>query len=144
MEKPRARVFDLDGTLVDVRGIRHLIAGEGFDAFHRASATCPPNDDVIRAARKSADDGVTNLVFTGRMERYRSLSVAWLRHHGVPYTRMWMRADEDYRADFIIKKHMFQSASRIYNIVDAWDDRPEIVDLWNHLGVPVTVVPGWE
>lgn len=41
MNLPEAVLFDCDGTLVDVSGIRHLLNGPGrFDAFHRASAAC--------------------------------------------------------------------------------------------------------
>lgn len=144
MTRRKAQILDLDGTLVDVRTIRHLIQTKGYDAFHMASATCPPNDHVVEAVRKSHDEGLVNLVFTGRMERHRALSIAWLGRHRVPYAHMWMRHEGDYRKDFVVKKQMFDDASQTYDIVHAWDDRPDIIDLWHFLNVPCTVVPGWE
>lgn len=141
----KAKIWDLDGTLVNVRGILHLLGQKnGFDSFHRASSFCPPNTDVVRAARQSHEEGYANLIFTGRTEQYRALSVDWLGRNWVPYTHMWMRADGDYRKDFVVKREMYDEASRVYEIIHATDDRPEIVALWNHLGVPVTVIPGWE
>ena len=30
-----------------------------------------------------------------------------------------------------------------YNIIEAWDDNPAIIELWRSEGIPVREVPGW-
>jgi hypothetical protein len=145
LQKDKAIIWDLDGTLADVSGIRHLITAPtgGFDAFHRASEFVLPNEYVVRAAREAHDEGYTNLIFSGRFEKYRVLSTRWLEKNDVPYAHLEMRPDGDYRKDFLVKRDMFNAYAARYHITHAWDDRPAVIDLWNAIGLQVTVVPGW-
>ena len=141
---PEAVLFDMDGTLCDVRGIRHLIDGPGsFHAFHRASASCPPNPEVVAAAQREHAAGRAVLVVTARLHRYRNLTAMWLALNGVPSDGMWMRADQDFRPDVAVKADILKRIRGLYTVVGAWDDRPEVVALWRSEGIPVTVVPGW-
>lgn len=52
--KVAALLVDLDGTLVDVSGIRHFVEGgkRDFDSFHLESVNCPPNWNVLEAVKK--------------------------------------------------------------------------------------------
>lgn len=136
-------IWDMDGTLVNVTDIRHLARAKDFDAFHQASEFCPPNDHVVRAARRAQDEGHINIVCTGRMERHRALSRRWLKKHDVPYAYLWMRADGDYRKDFVVKRDMLLAARIAFDIVGVWDDRPEVIEMWENHGLTVTPVPGW-
>lgn len=141
----KAVIYDLDGTLVDVRSIRHYVEGpkRDFGAFHKASKFCPPHEWVIGAARQSHEAGYANLIFTGRMEHHRALSTEWLKAWDVPFAALEMRPEGDYRKDFIVKRDMYRTYCRDYRIVRAYDDNPAIIDLWENLGVPVVPVPGW-
>ncbi|NUP47260.1 MAG: hypothetical protein HOW97_08090 [Catenulispora sp.] len=139
-----AVIFDVDGTLCDVRGIRHLIAEKGFPAFHAASIDCPPHAHVVAAARIAAADGLAVLIVTGRAERWRRLTSMWLAIHDVPSTVLRMRADGDYRKDYLVKREILRRLRGRYRIVHAWDDNPAIVQLWAEEGIPTTVVPGWD
>lgn len=142
-----AVLFDLDGTLCDVRSIRHHVTGtvKDFDAFHRASADCPPNQDVVEAARKARADGLGVLIVTGRAEKYRELSSLWLARHGVEFDAMWMRPDGDFRPDYVIKEEILQDIILSgWRPVEAHDDRPPVAEVWERHGIPVTLAPGWE
>lgn len=57
MHKPSAVLVDVDGTLVDVTGIRHLVEGENrdFNAFHKASIDCQPNFPVLHRVQEHHD-----------------------------------------------------------------------------------------
>lgn len=139
-----AVIFDVDGTLCDVRSVRHLIDEKGFDAFHRASGGCPPHDHVVEAAHAAAAAGHAVLVVTGRSEKWRSLTSMWLALHAVPSDVLRMRPDRDYRKDYVIKRAILARLRSRYDIVHAWDDHPAVLRLWEEEGIPTTVVPGWD
>jgi hypothetical protein len=145
MEKRDAHIFDVDGTLCNVRGIRHLIDSPGgFDAFHYASASCLPNPWVADKARRLHSEGVAILVVTGRVEKFRRLTSWWLADHAIPSDKLEMRADGDFRKDFIVKREILRRLQLNYNIIGADDDNPHVIALWEHEGIPYTVVPGWD
>ena len=147
---PEASIFDMDGTLCDVRGIRHHVLGgpqngyrKNFDAFHRDAVNCPPNPWVVEAARAEHTAGRAVLIVTAREARHRNTTAFWLALHGVPSDGMWMRANGDYRPDFEIKREILAKIRQRYRPVAAWDDNPTVVRLWESEGIPVTLVPGW-
>lgn len=140
-----ATIFDVDGTLCDVSSIRHLINGPGgFDAFHRASIDCPPHDWVVEAAREVHAAGDAVLIVTGRAWKHRHITAMWLALHGIPSDALWMRRDGDFRKDFIVKRDILRRIRQLYNPVHAWDDNPNVLDLWEQENIPFTVVPGWD
>lgn len=141
---PGAVIADCDGTLVDVAGIRPLIDGPGrFHAFHMASVNCPPNQWAIDELREHHAAGRAILIVTARQARYRHVTAWWLALHGVPSEAMWMRATNDSRPDHIVKAEILAKIRREWNPIHAYDDRPEVVEVWERAGIPVTVVPGW-
>jgi len=141
---PEAVIFDVDGTLCDVSGIRHLLDGPGrFDKFHRMSINCPPHQWVVDAAKAEDAAGRAVLIVTGRSTRYRDITAVWLALHGVPSESMFMRAHDDFRPDDVVKAEILAKIRTRWTPVAAWDDRPSIVRLWEREGIPVTVVPGW-
>jgi hypothetical protein len=141
-----ATIFDVQGTLIDVRPIRHLVAGQhkDFDAFHKATGDCAPNKDVVRAAQQAHRDGNAVLVVTGMNAVYRRLVRGWLTQHRVPCDGLWTRDNGDYRKDVIVKGEILSTIRRWYEPDEAWDDNPAIVGLWEIMGLRVNVVPGWD
>jgi hypothetical protein len=145
IELRKATVFDVDGTLVNVQGIRHLINGpEGFHAFHMASINCPPNPWVVEAAQRDHANGKAVLIVTARKWMYRNLTAMWLAMHNVPSDGMWMRRNDDGRPDHLVKAGILRQIRRSFDPDEAWDDRPTVCDLWDREGLKVNVVPGWE
>jgi len=135
-----AVIFDLDGTLCDTSGIVHLIEGDDKDyaAFHAASAEAPPHDDVVAAAREQQAQGRAVLVVTSREFIWRDLSLDWLVEHDVPYDRLYMRIVGDYRKDVVIKKEILQQiADDGFEVLEAWDDKDTVIELWRDSGIAV-------
>ena len=146
MSRPPAAIVDVDGTLVDVSSVRHHVAGKkrNFELFLSESAHCPPVPMALTWVEEMHDSGHHILVVTARMEKWRGLTHTWLgRHLTRPHTELVMRADGDYRPDYEVKREIHAELASRYDIRAACDDNPNVVQLWNELGIPVTVVPGW-
>lgn len=143
-----AVVADVDGTIVDVTSIRHLINGPGgFHAFHRASVNCPVHQWVIDELRAHHAAGRAVLIVTAReaVPLFRHVTAWTLAIHGVPSEAMWMRARGDYRPDPVIKAEILDKITRRFpNVVRVYEDQPEIATrVWLPAALPVTLVPGW-
>ncbi len=146
--KTSAVIVDVDGTLVDVRGIRHHVTGPSksrdFDAFHTASADCPPIMETITWVEQMADAGHQIIVVTARMERWRTLTQRWIdRHVTRPIADLVMRADRDFRPDYEVKREIHAALTERFDIHHACDDNPSVIQLRNEVGIPVKVIPGW-
>lgn len=143
-----AVIVDVDGTLCDVASVLHHVqrTPKDFDAFHAGSADCPPHTDVIRQVVEHHRGGHTIVVVTARMYRWEDVTRDWLtRHLPVPHLGPFMRGDRDYRPDVEVKRdiHRVLTTDHGLSIVQAIDDSPAIIELWEQLGIPTTVVPGW-
>lgn len=143
-----AVIVDVDGTLCDVSTLRHHIASrpKNFDAFHAGSSQCPPITQTLEFIARHHGAGRTIVVVTARCYRWEGLTRAWLnRHVTAPFAGPFMRGDDDFRPDVEVKRAIHEILLRDhgYRIVEAIDDNPAIVALWQELGIPTTVVPGW-
>jgi uncharacterized HAD superfamily protein len=139
-----AVTFDLDGTLCDTSAIVHLVEGpdKDFPAFHAASADCPPNAQVVAAAREQRELGRAILVVTSREFIWRDLTLDWLVRHDIPYDALHMRIVGDYRKDVVVKAEILQQiVADGHTVLAAWDDKDEVIDLWRENGIDVHVVP---
>lgn len=146
MTSHEVTIFDVQGTLIDVTSVRHLVecAKPDFDAFHIATCECPPHQWVVDEARlQHANDKVV-AILTGMNGRFRPHLLTWLNRHDVPFDILMMRPDDDFRKDFMVKREMLEMLREQGLIAThAWDDNPRIIDLWKHEKIPFTVVPGW-
>lgn len=140
-----AVIFDVDGTLCDVQGIRHYVREErNFDLFHRASLFCPPIPEVV-ALTHSLDPRVKRIVVTARQNRYEDVTKMWLQKHNVRYDRLYMRAWDDTRKDYTVKREILaQIRSDGFVPVFAVDDNPQVIRLWKQEGIPVMEIPGFD
>jgi predicted kinase len=139
--------FDMDGTLNDVRGVRHFLAPKNgkkrrdFDSFHRMSEFEPAVDDVLQMAHDAHEAGFEVVITTARSEPYRETTQKWLDEHGVPYANIFMRKEGDFRTDYEVKKEMYDQISMYYDVVRCVDDNPQAIKAWREKGVAVTTVP---
>ena len=140
-------IFDMDGTLADVRSIRHHVVNDSrrkdFDAFHAESVNVPANQHVAQAARQAHRDGLAVLIVTARKAKWRHHTALWLAINNIPSDGMWMRADHDNRPDREVKTDILHRIRQTFEVVHAWDDNPAVIAVWESHGIPTTKVEGW-
>jgi len=132
-EKTPALILDLDGTLRDTSSIAHLLdeRPKDYAKFTVASHTCPPLQRVISAIRFGYR-GWHLLMFTGQKEMYRAQNIDWLEKHFGPVNWMAMRQNDDNRPAPLVKAEMVVRAQAYgYNPLEAWDDDPDVVRMYN-------------
>lgn len=141
-----AVIFDVDGTLADVRGIRHYVVGtrrKNFDAFHEESVNVPAHAHVANAAQVAHMLGHDVIVVTARKVRWARHTAMWLALNEIPSVSMFMRADADSRPDVEVKRDILKAVKNRWEVIAAWDDNPKIIELWKSEGIHTNVVEGW-
>ena len=132
-------IFDIDGTLADIAHRRHHVAKTPKDwrAFHAALDDDVPIPAVATLYRTLWESGRYDMqLLTGRNEAHRARTEAWLAAHDLAHHGLTMRADRDYRPDYVVKGEAmdrFLAAGK--SILFAVDDRQQVVDMWRRRGV---------
>ena len=131
-------VFDIDGTLADLTHRRHYVRTKpkNWGAFEKAIPMDDPIPFVVKYLLDLHDEGKTIILASGRGEQSRDNTTQWLDRWTLPYTRLYMRAFKDYRADDIIKEELLdQMISDGYTPDIVFDDRDRVVDMWRRRGI---------
>lgn len=140
-------VFDLDGTLLDLKGIRAWAKGErsDYETFHRIALQAPVIPWVREVAWNLVDQGFCTVVMTAREAIYWRKTEAWLDKHDIPYKKLVMRPQGDTFSDLTVKTSMVAAlVSQGHEIKLAFEDNPDLLKIWVSLGVPCVLVPGWD
>lgn len=140
--KEKAIIVDLDGTLYDSTGRKHYVEDKknrNFDKFHQASSFDPPNQWCLELIKRFEVDH--QIIFcSGRHDTYRQITQDWLEKYGLGTINylLYMRKVNDYRADTIIKKEIYDLyIKKNYDILFVIDDRQSVVDMWRAEGLTV-------
>ncbi|MCX3062785.1 phosphatase domain-containing protein [Streptomyces beihaiensis] len=131
-------VFDLDGTLADTaHRLRYLErTPRDWDAFFAAAPHDPPLPQGVELARRSA--GECEVVYlTGRPERCRADTVAWLAAQGLPPGDLHMRRDADRRPARRTKLDLLRRLGRDRDVRMLVDDDELVCDAAAQAGFPV-------
>ncbi|MFB7512070.1 hypothetical protein [Streptomyces sp. NPDC056144] len=97
-------VFDLDNTLAGTAHRQHFLEGRPKDwgAFFAAAPADPPLAEGVELCREAAEE--CEIVYlTGRPERCRRDTVAWLTAQGLPEGTIHMRGHRDFRPARVTK-----------------------------------------
>lgn len=83
-------------------------------------------------------------VLTARPLFYTHITTEWLKRAGIAAKHLLMRNDNDFRASLDVKRMQTQHLFTFYGVAmneikAAYDDRPEIVDMYKALGLPAEV-----
>jgi hypothetical protein len=85
-------------------------------------------------------DAGHDIVFaTGRNERSRDATVAWLTANDFwrPWSHLYMRSKDDYRSDDIVKRELLDDIVADYGKKPdmVFEDRPRVVKMWRDNGI---------
>lgn len=131
-------VVDLDGVLADLRHRLHFLeqAPKNWDAFF-AGIPDDPLLDVGVALLAELARGHEVVYLTGRPERTRTLTAAWLSHHGLPDGRLVMRRDGDRRPARVAKPALLRGLQAEARVAVVVDDDPAVCAALRSAGWPV-------
>ncbi len=137
-EKQCAVICDLDGTLCNDTLRRHYVASKhrDYDAYHAALVNDSTNEDVLKALRKFADEGVVIIFLTGRPEKYRSSTLDWLMKYDVPTGLLFMkRNDNTMQPAHEFKKEIIKRELKSFDIGFALEDNSKCIEMYRTLGI---------
>lgn len=125
--RPLAAI-DIDGVVADVRHRLHLVEqrSKNWDAFFAAAVA---DDLLVEGAatveRLARDHDIVYL--TGRPEKCRAATLAWLAGHGLPVGELIMRAAGDFRPARETKVRVLRELSRRAPIGVIVDDDEAVI-----------------
>lgn len=131
-------VFDLDGTLADAGHRQHLLerTPRDWNAFFAAATDDPPLAEGVTLALRSAEDCEV-VYLTGRPERCRRDTLAWLAQHGLPEGRLWMRPNNDRRPARQTKLDILRRIAKGREVRKVVDDDELVCDACEKAGFRV-------
>ena len=128
-ENPAAVVLDLDGVLADTRHRMHFLAKrpKDWDGFFAAAVRDPAYAEGLALARAAVGQGRAVVYLSGRPERTRDDTLAWLRRHDAPAGEVLLRPEGDRRPARAVKLAELRRLRRRYRLDVLVDDDPEVV-----------------
>jgi hypothetical protein len=122
-------VFDIDGTLT----------AEWYKDSNVIDVS--PNLLMVGLARGLYKSGVPIVISTARPERMRDHTEVWLDLNGVKYDALVMRADDDGRLDYEVKRDQLNLIRSMFGPPLLWyDDNHDVTVMLREEGVPVIQV----
>ena len=137
-------VVDIDGVVADVRHRLGFLARrpKDWDGFFAAARHDPPHDEGVALVRHLVEDH--DVVFlTGRPERLRRDTLAWLARHDLGGHGLVMRPSSDRRPAAVVKLGQLRELAQGREIALVIDDDPVVVQAYRDAGYP-TLLADWE
>ena len=146
--KPRAVIWDLDGTLSDDRARAHFVEVErgkerDWKSYFDAIGEDPPIAASMEVLRAMHAAGIRIVFLTGRPDHTRRTTLRWLKANGLTeYDRLVMRPPGEFRPAGRFKVDEVEKLRREYELVCAFEDRIDVADALREAGVPVFLYGG--
>lgn len=121
-------LVDIDGTLA-IKGDRSI-----FDFKKSFNDKCNlPVSFVIQSLQHY---GIKPVFISGRSEEFREVTEKWLEHHFLNPENLFMRQAGDARADYIVKKEIYETHIKgNVQVLGVFDDRKQVKRMWVEEGV---------
>jgi hypothetical protein len=131
-------VLDIDGVLADVRHRLHYLSTrpKNWEGFFAAAK----NDEVLDIGADFAKQAAATheiVYLTGRPERLRAATQAWLDLQLLPTGRLLMRSEGDRRPSAVVKLHELRKLRRESAVELLVDDDPSVIDAARAAGFTV-------
>lgn len=131
-------IFDIDGTLADCEHRRHFIAQppKKWKQYFAAMLHDTPMLPQIKLAHAFAECGYEIVYLTGRPERYRDDTAAWMQQHKLPIGKLLMRQESDKSPAPDFKRRVLQHEIGLDRIRMVVDDDPRVLGMLVLAGIP--------
>ena len=128
-------VVDIDGVLADAEHRQHHVerTPKDWDAFFAAVGDDAPIPAGLELVRDLATAHRVVLL-SGRPERTRTDTEAWLVHHDVGYERLLLRPDVDRRAAAVFKADAMGAIGEPAEVTVVVDDDESVVETLTRMG----------
>ena len=125
----KAIICDIDGTLADM-GKRSPFA------FHKVDQDTVKHA-TAEAVRVFSAAGYAIILFSGREDSSRDMTVMWLNRNTIPFDHLSMSRTGDRRKDSVVKRELYENVIvGKYEVLLVLDDRDQVVRMWrNDLGL---------
>lgn len=144
MSKP-VRILDLDNCISDDLWRMSRIAWQHTDPtrrYHDYHSLAP--FDNLRNAHLVDNARVRHVVFTARPKMFRAATSEWLIRNNIEFEHLIMRNDDDHMPSVRLKAKQLTWLLELYGvrhseILDAYDDRPDVVEMYRQHGIDAHV-----
>jgi beta-phosphoglucomutase-like phosphatase (HAD superfamily) len=142
-QKPKAMIWDLDGTLSDDRARAHFVEVEqgrkrNWQGYFDAIDEDPPIAASMEILRAMSAGGIRVIFLTGRPDYTRPKTLAWLEANGLTeYDELVMRPEGEFRPAGEFKVDEVHRLKEQYEIVCAFEDRIDVADHLRQTGIAV-------
>lgn len=137
-------ICDLDGTLaLDTHRNHHIAKPKGERDWDTYFSLCGGDELNVPVAHLLRHLCVSHhiVILTGRIDKVRAETIAWLERHGIPYNALIMRPTDNRLDDHIWKIGMAIDVRE--DVVFVLEDRKRVVDAWRKAGFTCfQVAPG--
>lgn len=133
----KIRIVDLDSTITDDTWRHWLIDLNMEDTnpakYYAYHLHCD-GDKVIN--RHIVDESPYDVFFvTARHEYVREKTKRWLDDNGLKYKALVMRGNDDHQSSVDLKRKTVQFLKEYFEFENAYDDRKDIVEMYNSIGI---------
>ena len=132
-------LFDLDGTIanIDHRRIHLEKSVPDWESFNNELGNDTPNKPIVELYNTLWEiKRFEIIIVTGRMEGTRKITEEWLKSNNIPFERLVMRPNKDFRPDHEIKKEILTKLkAENKDILFTVDDRQQVVNMWRSSGI---------
>ena len=100
--------------------------------------TDKPNKPVVAVCKLMKEFmGCAIIITSARNDKNMTVTKEWLHQNGIYYDELFMRPDGDFTRDDIFKKRILDKfiAPR-YEVMMAFDDRNQVVNMWRSNNIP--------
>lgn len=151
-------ICDIDGTIADATHRLHYIKpalsssddptkfsknwDEFFAATH-ADSVFEDMRDILWSLLAGRLQRPRSLVYvSGRSEVCRQATESWLERHNFPRAQVFMRAEGDFRPDYVVKEEILDRDLKLLpkDVFCVLEDRNQVVNMWRRRGFRVLQV----
>lgn len=141
MNRHKAILVDLEGTLTNCSHRIHHLEAKNYEAWEAGFPEDSLNVPFLATLRKHA--GKALIICSAKSKEQEGDARRWLQKYDVYnwFTAFYFRNPTDMRSSVAVKRDLVKKILKKYDVVEAYDDRPEMCKLYSQeFGIPSCLV----